>query len=391
MKWVKRAAMAIVALAILCAIAYGFIPKPVPSEFATVVRGDLRATIDVDARTRVKDRFTIHAPLAGDLTRITLKAGDALQAGDPIAVLQPLPPPLLDARARAQAEAAVKAAQAGLSQAEAGVTSAAAQLDLAAREHTRVKELLKGRHVSVEQVDIARTREEAAQAALESANFARDAAGFQLEMARAALREDAEDGAGVSIESPVAGSVLRVFRQSEGPVAPGEVLIEIGNPGSLEVVADLLSTDAVRVHKGMKVSIERWGGDALEGTVRLVEPFGFTKFSALGVEEQRVNVIIDFNGPPDAYARLGDGYRVEARVVMSERKGVLKVPEGALFNTPEGPALFVVVDDRALVRNVQVGTRSGTEAEVLSAVNAGDTVIVHPSDEIEHGKRVEQR
>lgn len=391
MKWIKRGALIIVALAALAALVYGFIPKPIPSELATVQRGDVRATIDEEARTRVRDRFTVFAPIAGDLSRLALKAGDEVQAGQTICVLTASRPPLLDARARKQAEAAVKAAEATLKQATANVSAAQSELDLAGKELLRLQNLLKGKHVSVEQVDIAQTREQGARAALESAQFAREAAQFQLEMAQAALAENGDAPQRIEMRSPVTGRVLQVFRESEGPVAPGAMLLEIGNPGTLEIVAELLSTDAVRVKPGMKVLIERWGGDALTGEVRSIEPFGFTKISALGVEEQRVNVIIDFKTPRETWARLGDGYRVEARVVTNERLNVLYVPEGAVFNTTEGTAVFAVVGGKAELRQVKIGERSGTEAEVLAALNEGDSVIVHPSDEITHGTPVQQR
>lgn len=392
MKWVKRAAMIVFLLAVAGAIAYGFMPKPVPSEFARASRGDLRVTIDEEARTRVKDRFTVSAPLSGVLSRITLKVGDKLEVGSPIASLRPSRPLLLDARSKAQAEANIKAAEATLNQAQANLEAAKAELDLAIKEHTRAKTLFKGKHISQEQVDAAATREIAAGAAHDSAEFGRQAAEFQLQMARAALIEEDGELQAIEIRSPVAGAVLRVFRESEGPVMPGEMLIEIGDPASLEVVVDLLSSDAVRVKPGMPVSIERWGGDEpLQGSVRRVEPAGFTKISSLGVEEQRVNVIIDFVGEPQKWTRLGDAFRVEARVITSERKGVIKVPTGAIFNTPEGTAVFVVGDGKARLTRVDLGDRNGLEAEVLGAINEGDTVIVHPSDEISDGTAVLER
>lgn len=392
MKWVKRAAMIVFLLAVAGAIAYGFMPKPVPSEFARAVRGDLRVTIDEEARTRVKDRFTVSSPLAGVLTRITLKVGDQLEVGSRIAELRPSRPLLLDARSKAQAEANIKSAEATLKQAQAALDAAKAELELAVKEHNRAKTLFQGKHISQEQVDAAATREIAAKAAHDSAEFGRQAAEFQLQMARAALIEEDGELQAIEIRSPVAGAVLRVYRESEGPVMPGEMLVEIGDPASLEVVVDLLSSDAVRVKPGMSVSIERWGGDEpLEGSVRRVEPAGFTKVSSLGVEEQRVNVIIDFVGKPEQWTRLGDAFRVEARVITSERKGVIKVPTGAIFNTPEGTAVFVVAEGKARLTRVDLGDRNGLEAEVLSAINEGDTVVVHPSDEISDGTGVIER
>ncbi|MCA8937956.1 MAG: HlyD family efflux transporter periplasmic adaptor subunit [Planctomycetes bacterium] len=394
MKWVKRGALILIGVLIVGGIVYGFMPKPIASEFARASRGDIRVTIDEEGFTRVKDRFTVRAPLPGNIERINLKPGDDVEAGSLIATLTPSEPMLLDARTKAQHTANVKAAQAGVSQAEANRERAQAELDLAVKEHKRLEGLLKGSHVSQEAVDAAATKELAAQAALNSAKFGEQAAAFQLVMAESALIERNEGAKlqAMEIRSPVSGQVLRVYRDSEGPVQTGEMLVEIGDPRSLEIVVDLLSSDAVRVKPDMKVSIERWGGeDALAGHVRRVEPSGFTKVSSLGVEEQRVNVIIDFDGNPEVWSKLGDQYRVESRVIIRERKGVVKVPIGALFNVPEGSALFVVTGGKAEQRVVETGERNGLEAEVLGALNEGDTVIVHPSDEIKNGTSVQSR
>lgn len=404
MKWVKLGAMILISLLIVGALIYGFIPKPIPSEFGTVRRGDVRETIDEEARTRVKDRFTIFAPVAGEITRVPFKPGAAIKAGDVITTLTPARPPLLDARARKQAEANIKSAEATLKQAESNVTAASAELELARKEFKRMQDLLKGRHVSQEQVDVAETRQQGAEAALESAKFAQEAAKFQREMAEAALIDHtAGELESIQIKSPVDGRVLQVFRESEGPIMPGAMLVEIGNPETLEIVAELLSTDAVRVEAALRaakdtesgqvgVRIERWGGEkTLLGVVREVEPYGFTEISALGVEEQRVNVIIDFTGGPADYADLGDGYRVEARVVLSERVNVLTVPTGAIFDGEKGKSVFVVTDGVAVEKSVQLGASSGTHVEILSGVTDKDVVIVHPSDEIKNGSPVTER
>lgn len=394
MKWVKRGALILFAVLIVFAIAYGFMPKPVQSEFARAARGDIRVSIDEEGFTRVKDRFTLSAPVVGEITRINLKPGDAVEAGTVITVLKPGAPVLLDARSKAQAEANARAAASAMEQMQANKAAAEAQLKLAVREREKLEKLKAPEQVSAGQVEDAKLREAAAQASLNSAGFGLDIARYQLEMARAALIES-NDGAGlqsIEVRSPVAGSVLRVYRESAGPVQPGEMLVEVGDPASLEVVVDLLSSDAVRVKPGMNVSMERWGGDeSLSGTVRRIEPAGFTKVSSLGVEEQRVNVLVDFTGKPEVWSRLGDKFRVEVRVITSERKDVVKVPAGALFGTPEGTALFVVVNDKAEQRVVSVGERNGLEAEILDKLNAGDTVIVHPSEEIKHGTLVETR
>ena len=389
MKWVKRAAMIVFALLILGAIIYGFLPQPIPSEFARAVYGDLRATIDEEGHTRVKDRFTIYAPAYGSITRINLKAGDTVDVGTPITVLAPAVPPLLDARARAQAEAAVKSAESALQQAQANVAAAKAQHELSVKELDRARELRVGKHVSAEYVEIAEAREASAAAARASAGYGEQVALFQLQLAEAALIEGNGAGQGIVIASPVKGRVLRVQRVSEGPVQPGEMLLELGDPASLEIVVDLLSSEAVRVRQGMDVSIERWGGEPLMGRVRHIEPFGVTKISALGVEEQRVNVVIDFAKAD--HGLLGDGYRVEARIITHERKGALIIPGGALFETPEGTAVFVVSGGRAIKRVVSIGSRTGLEAEVLDHLSEGDTVIVHPGDDVTDGAQVIER
>jgi len=389
MKWAKITALVLFALAVIAALTYGFIPKPVPCEFVTVSKGDIRVTIDEEARTRVKDRFVVSAPLPGMLTRISLKAGDRIEAGATIAVLTPLRPNPLDARALAQAQAGVKAAGAALDRAGSDVAAAVAQHELRVKEHNRMKDLLRGKHVSQEQVDIAQTQEAAALAALQSARFGEQAARFQLEMANAALIDDATAPTEIAIKSPVSGQLLQVMRTSEGPVQTGEPLVELGDPARLEVVADLNSADAVRVRAGMRVSIERWGGErALQGEVRRVEPFGFTKHSSLGVEEQRVNVIIDLHETPQA---LGDGFRVEARIIISEHNDVVKVPVGALFRHGDSEALFVVAGGRAVRRAIEIGGRGALEVEALSGLKAGDVVIVHPGDDVEDGGRVVER
>lgn len=394
MKWVKRGILIVLVLGLAGAIAYGFMPKPVPSEFANVVRGHIRVTIDEEGMTRVKDRFTVTVPLTGAVSRIELKAGDNVGEGALITTLKPSEPALLDARAEREAQAGIKAAEAGLSRAESDVRAAKSELDLAEKELTRARDLFKGRHVSREQVDIAETRTEAAEAALASATFARQAAQFHVEMAQATLISSNEGAelAAIEIRSPVAGRVLKVYREHEGMAAPGEMLVEIGNPESLEVVVDLLSRDAVRVSPGMEVVIERWGGDEpLAGKVRVIEPSGFTKVSALGVEEQRVNVVIDFTSAREAWRALGDRYRVEARVITVTRPNVIKVPNSAIFNTTEGPAVFLVQAGRARVKRIETGRRTGIESEILEGLKEGDTVVIHPGDDIEDGTAVEER
>ncbi|MBX3459450.1 MAG: HlyD family efflux transporter periplasmic adaptor subunit [Planctomycetes bacterium] len=392
MKWVNRILLIVAALAVIGLVAYGFIPKPVPVELAKVTRGEVLLTIDNESRTRVRDRYTLYAPVAATMRRITLKAGDPVSPGQVIAELAPLPPQPLDARARAEANSRVQAAEERLKAAGAEIEAAQADQEFATKEAERLTGLEAKKLASTESKEAAIARLAAANARLASARFHHAAAGFDRDMARAALITGNEGTVALELKAPVGGRVLRVLRDSEGTVAPGEPLLELGDPASLEVVADLLSRDAVRVQSGMRVRLERWGGEvALKGRVRLVEPFGFTKFSALGVEEQRVNVLIDFDEPRERWAALGDGYRVESRVILVERLQTLRVPAGALFNTEQGTALFVVRDGKATELQLKVGVRSGLDAEVLSGLNEGDEVIVHPGDEVKDGVRVVPR
>jgi len=240
-------------------------------------------------------------------------------------------------------------------------------------------------------VDRAVAEEERSRAQLRSARFAADTARYDMEAAQTALRYAAEPAnrQPIEVRSPVAGAVLKIPRKSEGVVDAGQPLMEIGDPRALEVEVDVLSADAVRLHPGTDVEFERWGGDGkLEGKVRMVEPVGFTKVSALGVEEQRVWVIVDFTSPAEQWQSLGDGYRVEASFILWQGKDVLQVPASALFREGEGWALFVVQGDKAIKRTVKVGQRNGLRAQILSGINAGDKVIVHPDDQVHDGVRV---
>jgi len=390
MKWAKRAAIGVVILAVLAVVVWGFLPKPAVVDTATIARGQLSVTIDEEGRTRVRDRFVIFAPVAGRMDRITLKPGDAVEAGAVVTRLWPLPPQPLDARARAQAEANIKAAEANRQQAQKQQEAAAANHTYASQRLENLRALLKNQNTSKDSVDAAEAQFNVTEANQRSAEFAKSAADYQLEAAKAALIEDsAEPGSMLEVRSPVAGQVLRVMRDSQGPVMAGEALLEIGDPRSLEVVTDMLSRDAVRILPRMKARLERWGGkETLNALVRHVEPSGFTKISALGVEEQRVNVVIDFADGPASFAALGDGFRVEVRVILEESLNVLKAPAGAVFTTKEGPAVFLIEGGIANRKQIQTGRRNGLEVEVVSGVGEGALVILHPSDAVSDGKAV---
>jgi HlyD family secretion protein len=394
----KRVIGAAVGLAIVILIVLAMRPRPVPADFATVERGPLHVTVDEEGETRVRDRFMVSAPLAGRVLRIDLEAGDEVRAGETVvATLQPSEPVLLDSRARAEAEARVGAARAAHEMARAERDRAEAELRFARTEEERYRRLAAEEIVSRERFETAELERSTREKALSAAEHAVESAAQELAAARAALiRTQPSEGAGgvepIALFAPIDGVVLRRLRESETVVPAGEPLVEIADPSRLEIVSDLLSTDAVKVRRGDEVWIEQWGGEKpLQGKVRRVEPYGFTKFSALGVEEQRVNVVIDFEDPREAWEALGDGYRVEVRIVVWQRDDVLKVPTSSLFRDGEDWAVFVVEAGKAALRRVEIGERNGLAAEVREGVAEGDRVIVHPGDAISDGVEVEER
>lgn len=397
-RWRNRALIALAVLAVVGTIAYLARPIPAEVDLAVAVRGPLRETVDDDGKTRIKDRYIVSAPLSGRLQRITLRAGDGVQAGDTLlAVIEPKDPDLLDASARAQAEARVKAADAGRKQAAAQLRRAKSEQDFAAKELARVKQA-SGGSVTQQELDVVESRDRVAAEAMRGAQFAVQVAEFELEQAKAALLRTRPRSSGepedmrFEIRSPIDGRVLRVFQESSTIVSPGTQLLEVGNPADLEIVIDILSPDAVRVAPGARVRLEHWGGDEpLPARVRLIEPSAFTKVSSLGVEEQRVNVIADFDCPPERYSRLGDAFRVEARIVVWESDRVLKVPAGAVFRHGDGWAVFRALRGRARLQPVEVGHSNGLETEIRGGLEEGDQIVVHPSDRVKDGVAVVAR
>jgi HlyD family secretion protein len=393
-QWRRRIAFGVIAAALAWGLYSGFRPQPVVVEFGEAVRAPMRVTIEQEGRTRVVDRYVVTAPVGGYARRITLEAGDAVEAGTPLVALEPQRSEVLDARRRAEAEARVAAAQANTGAVEQRVLAAEAAAELAQRELRRLRALRASGHVSAEAVDRAAAEDRRAAAELRSANFGVATARHELEAARTALGYAAAGGSGepVVVRAPVAGRVLRIPRKSEGPVAEGQALLEIGDPRALEVEVDVLSADAVRISPGSRVLFERWGGDgALEGRVRVIEPSGFTKVSALGVEEQRVWVIVDFSSPAAQWARLGDAYRVEASFIVWEEADVLQIPASAVFRDGDGWAAFVAEDGRAARRRVELGQRTGLVAQVVAGIREGERVIVHPDDRLRDGVEVTER
>ena len=362
-------------------------PSAVPVETARVARGGLRVTVDDEGKTRVRDRFVLSTPVAGRLGRIELREGDPIEQGVVVARLAPLP---LDERARAEARARLQAAIAGERAAQAHVTRASKALEQAKRSHARADDLAEKGTLAPEAREQAELSEETLGRDLDSARFAARASAFDIEAARSALLAAEADRQGgtagqVAIRAPVKGRVLRVLQQSERSVGAGTPLIEIGDPASLEIVLDLLSADAVQVRPGAPMLVDGGDGRPLPARVRTVEPSAFTKVSALGVEEQRVNVIADF---ADSAGRLGDGYRVEASITIWDGGAVVKVPGGALFRRGPAWSVFVVDRGRARSKDVEVAHRNATEAEVVRGLEPGQVVILHPSDKIREGTRV---
>jgi len=339
MKQSRKIVLAGLVVAVIIAVSIGFMPKPVPVEVAKARRGLMRVTLEEEGKTRVKDRFVISAPVAGFLNRIKLDAGDAVRKNLVIAELSPLRSEMLDPRNKALADARVKTAEAALKAAKENMRASGSEADYAEAELKRIKKLYESAFISKKDFEIAETRASQTRANYRSSRFAVKVAEYELEEARTVLKYQnmAGDGGGkgtIKALAPVDGYVLKVLRESEGVVNPGEPLIEIGDPRSLEVEIDVLSEDAVKITHGTRVFFKRWGGSSeLEGKVRVVEPFGFTKVSALGVEEQRVLVISDIASQHEVWERLGDGYRLEAEFILWEGDNVLQAPGSAYSAT----------------------------------------------------------
>lgn len=395
-KWRKRALWIALALGVVAMIVLAFLPEPVPVDLVTARRDTLRVTVDEDGRTRVKDRYEIGAPLAGTLARVELDPGDRVTAGDVVARIVPLERPLMNPSMRAEAEARVAAAEAALRQAQAATARARAALDYARTQAERTRRLVREGGLPEEQLERADLELRSRREELTSAELGVRVAAHQVQMARAALLRfgasgdaDAEQ---LEVTSPIDGVVLRVVHESGGVVQAAEAILEVGDPARLEIATDVLTSDAVDVGAGDRVIIERWGGERdLVGHVRLVEPSAFTRTSALGVEEQRVNVVIDLDSPRRQWEQLGDGYRVETRIVIWERGDVLVVPESAVFRHDEGWAVYRVEGGRARLRPVRTGRRNGLLVQVLSDLHARDRVVAHPSDRVSDGVLVKPR
>ena len=382
--------VALVALALL--VAWALRPQPVAVETAEVTRGAFEQTVSDDGQTRVRDRFVIAAPLAGHAERIQLEVGDPVKQGQIVAELMPTAPAFLDARTQRELRERIGAAEAQLARARAETLKAQAQRDQARADRDRQIRLSKEGFLSQTAREQAELSLRTAERALDAARFAEEAARHDLAQARAAFTryESGAPAAKWPVTSPVAGVVLKVTQKSEGAVMLGAPLMEIADPRSLEAVVDVLSQEAVAIRPGMPARLELGQGvTPLAARVRLVEPAAFTKVSALGVEEQRVNVVLDFAEPLDKVQTIGDGFRVEAHVVVYREENVLKVPVGALFREGAGWAVFALDGERARKRAVKVARRNSAEAMLEEGLKPGERVVVYPSDALKEGSRVE--
>ncbi len=376
-----------------------FRPLPIAVDLAIVERGPLQVSVSDEGEMRVRDMFVVSASITGLMRRVELEPGDPVVANETIiARLEPSVPMFLDERATAEASAGVDAAAAARSFAEAQLRRAEAEREFAESELKRLKALASRQSISENELDAAARRAKTAVAAVQEAKAALKMRESELHQARARLlnpaqaKRAAKDCDCVLVYSPISGSVLRVLHKSEGVVSAGTPIVEIGDPRSLEVQVDLLSEEAVRVRPGQRALIEGWGGTTrLEGVVQRIEPFGFTKVSALGIEEQRVNVIIDLTSPYEAWRSLGHGYRVEPRIVVWESRDEILAPLAALFRDGDKWAVFISERGRAALRHVDIGQQNGVVAQITSGVVPGERIVLHPNDRISAGVRIEER
>jgi HlyD family secretion protein len=395
--WRRRLVWLVILLLIIAALVYGFRPQPRLVDVASASRGPMRVSVEQEGKTRVIDRYDISAPVAGSVCRVDLDVGDQVEKGQVLTTIKPLESQALDPRSWAEAKSRVAAAESALHAAEQTAKSAQAEMDLAEKELSRIQPLFNKGLVSQGQLDQATATVQTTRATSRSARFAVDVARHELEAARTALSYTGANGqttpeANVPVRSPIDGRLLAIHQECEGVVAAGQSLLVVGDTRSLEIETDVLSADAVKINPGMRVEFHRWGGETpLQGKVRTVEPVGFTKVSALGVEEQRVLVISDITSDPVQWQGLGDGYRVEAEFILWEADDVLQIPASALFRFNDGWALFVMENGKAIRRMVKLGQRNGLRAQILEGLTEGETVITHPDNTIEDQVPVKQR
>jgi HlyD family secretion protein len=386
-------------LALVGGVVYGFLPRAVDVDFGQVARGPLLVAVSEDGKTRIREKYVVSMPFPGRIQRITLDPGDPIDGGESvIATIYPAAPDLLNERALAEAEARVAALEQAVLRAEAAEQKAEAEREVAESAVTRVRKLHEENATTAERLEDAELMLRSKESDLSAAKFAIDIARYELDQGKAAMiRAKPREGASAEdwhydVTAPVSGKVLRVMQESAAVLAAGAPLVEIGDPSDLEMEIDVLSQDAVRIKPGARVFVDHWGGDnTLVGHVSRIEPSGFTKISALGVEEQRVNVIADFSVPQSERSTLGDAFRVDARIALWEGEDVLQTPASALFRFGEDWCVFAVTAGRAQRRIVKIGNRNAQAAEVLEGLEEGDQVVLHPGDDLSDGSKVVPR
>ena len=393
----QHPAISVTSVVIIGLLVWGFWPQAVLVEAVAALRAPMEVSIEEEGRTRVIDRYVVSAPVDGIACRVQLEVGDPVEQGELLLGITPLASQILDPRSRALAKARVAAAESALRAARELALAAIAEQEFTAAELERLRPLMEKGIISREIFDRAENEAKTRAATRRSTDFNVEVASYDLEAARTTLKYSAATASDdpaemVPVRSPIDGRILKVQHECEGAVGTGEPLFEVGDPSALEVEVDVLSADAVKINPGMHVLFDRWGGEQpLQGRVRNVEPVGFTKISALGVEEQRVLVISDFTSPPEQWQRLGDGYRVEAQFILWREDDVLQVPASSLFRYQQGWAVFIADDNRAIRREILLGRRNGLHAQILDGIEAGEMVIIHPSDAVEDGKSVKLR
>jgi HlyD family secretion protein len=390
---VKRGLMALAVLALVGAFSWALWPKPVAVDLAEVTKGNVLVTVDEEGKTRIKDVYAVSAPISGKVLRRLLEPGDPVKKDDTlVAIIEPTAPPFLDVRALRELEALAAAAKAAVALAEAEMRQAQAELGFAEAELARANALARSKTITDRALEKARLDADTRRAALARAASNLEVRKREGESAQARLTAPEEawkgevpQGCCINVRAPVSGRVLRLLQESEKVVTAGTPLVEIGDPRNLEILVELLSTDAVKVRDGAKATIEGWGGSPIAAKVVRVEPAGFTKVSALGIEEQRVRVILNLHEPPPAAERLGHEFRVFVKINVYEVQEALRVPISALFRRGEQWAVFAVDRGRARATPVDIGRRNSNYAEVLGGLRVGMKVILHPSDRVADG------
>ena len=391
----KRVLLSLFIAAVIALLFYGMRPQPLVVSAFTAVEEPLRVLIEEEGKTNIIDRYVVSAPIDGYVQRLKVRAGDAVEKDQILAWIEPLPPGLLDARSRAILQAKVSSAGAALELARTNTLASKADADLAQSELIRAEKLYSSKAIQRGAYDTAQANQLRARALYRSARFAVDVAQFELEAAQINLDYSQAQKNGstpfkrIPIKSPVDGRVLKVSQRSEGSLRTGQAIIEVGDPQALEVVTEVLSRDTVRIKPGLPVHFEHWGGTPLTGVVRTIEPSGFTKVSALGVEEQRVKVIADITSPAEQWQRLGDAYAVTSKFILWQAEQVLQIPANTLFRVENDMSVFVVENGETKRQKVIVGQRGGIRVEVLKGLKVGDVVVTHPDKNISDGSQVQ--